>query len=287
MIRILYIIIFLQLVNSLYSSGSQEKNTQHILEGNNYFKNSEFEDANNLYIKSGTSKNIKIVSISLYNSGVAFYKLSKNVDDNDEKENLLNKAYYAFKRSLILKGLSKEDSMKTRKNMEIVREELDSLQNQQESNSENQQNQENQNEENNQNKKDNQSNESISDLMNNQQGLNKETAESEKNSEELSNKQKKLADNTKESLQKNSQASKELQKAMEEQQKAAEALKSEDKEKAMEHQKEALKHLREAKEKSEGNNENNQKVEEILQQEMINRERFEKKGGISNVDKDW
>lgn len=112
------------------SEPSDSAGAVQLREGVESFNEGNLQEAISLFTKAVNSNNVKIAAAAHYNHGTALAKAAESSEDQKEIPSILEAAYQSIKRAYLLNSLSKEEKINAQRNMQIIRERLSRLQNQ-------------------------------------------------------------------------------------------------------------------------------------------------------------
>ncbi len=110
-------------------SEAADNGTEKLQKGVESFNTGNIQEAISLFAEASNSGNDKIAASAYYNHGTALAKASDSIEDSSKVQPMLESAYQSIKRACLLDALSKENMVRARRNMQLIREKLLQLQN--------------------------------------------------------------------------------------------------------------------------------------------------------------
>lgn len=273
------ILLFINPVFSLFAEGQAE--TAAFEQAVEQYRSGELEAAAESFRRAASSAETDYAAAAYYNYGTIQAGLAENTDEVQKKRELLESSYDALKRSADIGTLPAEQDRHARQNMQIVRERLSQLpdeqkREQQDGGGQEGEQQSSQQDGQQQSGQNGQDNGAEGDPLQQQRELREQTESGRGSEQELAQQQKKLQQKSEDAGQNEAALN---------QQKAAEALRQGDRQRAAEYQKAAEKELESA-----AAEERDSEAEQIMDREaeqQAQRNRLDKSGGINEADKNW
>lgn len=295
MINKIFILLFFIALSAhpcLFASGNPEKNdasSDQMSRGLEFYNEGNLKEAAAAFKQTAASDNPDKAAAGYYNYGTVSAILAEQDTEAGRQRELLEESYDSLQRSVKLGTLPSSQQKQARQNMEIVRQKIASLPPDQQKDEQQNRNQQDNGE---QQKTEQQEasgsgseqsgqsgnrEQTPQELLEDQQELTEATESGQGSDDNLADAQNQLRKAAEDA---------ELNDAAVKQAKAAEALREGDREKAMKYQKEAEKALESAIQDESGE----QEADDILNQEAeyeAQKNRLDKKGGISNAERNW
>lgn len=237
------------------------------------YESGNYSEAADIFKRMAASADLETSAAAYYNHGTILAELAAKSEDPASKRSFLEESFQSLKRASEIGALPAQQQKQARQNMEVVREHLSKLPEEQGEQSEQSE------------QSDGDSGEDSRDMLQKQQELSERTSNGEGSSQQLARDQQQLQQESEEAG---------LDDAAENQKKAAQALQEGKREEASAYQEAAERALAEAS-KSESADESgtdaaDAEAEAILNQEAedaAERGRLDKRGGISDAERNW